>query len=524
MPRYVLGVHSGHDASACLIRDNEIVYAIEKERLTRKKHDFGEPLECIEYVLSAEGITYADIDFVVRVNWYDSTELIDAYYNRFKKVIVRYEHHLFHAYAVSLMNQEEDMLAYIVDGRGCRPIDNGEKGEADVFEAESLYQIHRNHIKSVLEEKRYAKHYSNRYCWGSHMDSLGYAYADLSRLIFQDYNAAGKIMALAAFGKENTKIPTALIYNNNKFAVSSDWLEYLSGFKYPLSYHSEIAKDLAYRLQKEVEEYICFRIETITRKYNCFNVGLSGGVALNCKCNGVLINKGIIDNMHLFPACGDNGIAVGAAVWAIREVFCDYNTISWQYDMGKTYESINQNDVVIDYVADLLSEGKIIGLYENGAEFGPRALCNRSIIASAKDANMRYILNKHIKDRELFRPFGGVVAERNLSQLTEEKIASRYMLSAIHVKEDFIAQIPSLVHEDKTLRVQIIDENDRNRTITKILNKMEEKYGEIVLINTSFNGKGEPIVETIDQARSTARKIGLDYLLINGRGEKVREC
>lgn len=227
-----------------------------------------------------------------------------------------------------------------------------------------------------------------------------------------------------------------------------------------------MAKNLAFGLQKEVEEYICFRIETFAQKYKCCNLGLSGGVALNCKCNGVLINKGIVDNLYLFPACGDNGIAVGAAVWAIREIFHDYNIISWRYDMGKTYELVKQSDAVIDYVADLLYEGKIIGLYENGAEFGPRALCNRSIIASAKYTNMRYILNKYIKGRELFRPFGGVVAERNLSRLTRERIASTYMLSAIHVNENFVSKIPSLVHEDKTLRVQIVDENDKPELFT----------------------------------------------------------
>ena len=131
MKRYVLGVHSGHDSSACLFCDNQLVIAIEKERLSRKKHDSGEPIECIEYILKEAELEYSDIDLVVRVNWFNSNELNDEYYKVFKNVIVRYEHHLFHAYAVTLVMDGEGII-YIVDGRGCRPKDNGEKSNMDI--------------------------------------------------------------------------------------------------------------------------------------------------------------------------------------------------------------------------------------------------------------------------------------------------------------------------------------------------------------------------------------------------------
>ena len=110
MNRYLIAVYSGHDASACLFRDNELVYAIEKERLSRIKHDEGDPIECIEYILSAEGIDYSEVDLVVRCNWFDTKYRNDKYYERFSNVIENPNHHLFHAYAVSLVNKSKDLV------------------------------------------------------------------------------------------------------------------------------------------------------------------------------------------------------------------------------------------------------------------------------------------------------------------------------------------------------------------------------------------------------------------------------
>lgn len=522
MSRYIIGVHSGHDSSACLMRDNEIIFAIEKERLTRKKHDSGEPAECIEYVLKAAGITYSDVDLVVRVNWYDSKELDDEYYKQFSKVIVRYEHHLFHAYAVSL-DMQENALAYVIDGRGCRPLDNHESDMEGYFEAESVYLFDGN--KMNILEKRYAKHYSKAYQWGSHMDSIGYAYADVSRLVFQDYNAAGKIMALAAYGTENIAIPKALRYDSAYMSVSSEWLDFLNALDYPLDYHSQLAKDISFGLQKEVEEYIGSRIKSLSEKYHCNHIGISGGVALNCKNNGIIFNKYRLDDLYIFPACGDNGIAVGAAVWAARELFKDNRKISWKFDLGKKYDRVRYSEEDIDKAVDILHQGNVIGIFENGSEFGPRALCNRSLLALASKPEMKDYLNSTIKHRELFRPFGGVILERNIQMLTNEKIANDYMLSAVRVKKEVREKIPALVHKDGTIRLQIVRENRKDSSIWKILEKMEEKYNEFILINTSFNGIGEPIVETPDDARISAAKNGIEYILMHGRMERItKEC
>lgn len=517
--RYILGVHSGHDASACLLKNNKIVCAIEKERLSRKKHDSGEPIECIEYVLNAEGISYSDVELVVRVNWYNSTELNDKYFERFRKVIVRYEHHLFHAYAVSLTCQDKDMLAYIVDGRGCRTEDNGEEKREGYFESESLYKVTDKKVK--LLEHQYAFHHPNQYHWGSHMDSVGYAYADISRLIFGDYNAAGKVMALASFGKPNKEIPCVFIYDNSNMTVNKEWLEYINNLQTPIMYESQIAKDLAYSIQQELEKYFDFRLRYYTQKYNCKNVALSGGVALNCKNNGLIANSNVVDSLNIFPACGDNGLSIGAVVWAARELYDDREKIIWKYGLGKKYKEVLYDEEQIASVSDKIYKEEIIGLFENESEFGPRALCNRSIITSARNRKMKDRLNMKIKKREAFRPFGGVILERNISLITDEIVASDYMLAAVHIKEEMKDRVEALIHEDGTIRLQIV--RDNHSAIWYILNYMERKYGDIILLNTSFNCMGEPIVETEKDAYLSAKQAGIKHLFINGRNVTLDE-
>lgn len=519
MSRYVLGVHSGHDSSACLFCDSKMIMAIEKERITRKKHDSGEPIECIEYILNSKRLNYSDIDLVVRVNWYNSTELDNQYYSRFKNVIVKYEHHLFHAYAVSITMDEPGFI-YVIDGRGCRPIDNGENSNECVFETESLYYYDGSSIESI--EKKYAKHYSNAYVWGSHMDSVGYIYADVSRLIFKDYNAAGKIMALAAFGKKNDIIPKILEYDGEKMIVSKEWLDFLDSQSYPLNYKTQIAKDIAYSLQCEVETYIGRRVNGFIEKYDCKIFGLGGGVALNCKNNGVLFNQCKLDRLSLFPACGDNGIAVGAAVWGIKEFFQDKRKIDWKYDLGKIYEKLEYSYTDISNVVELLHQGEVVGIYENGSEFGPRALCNRSLLASPACIGIKDYINAEIKHREFFRPFGGVILERNIERLTNDRIANDYMLVAVNAKKELFETIPDLIHKDGTVRVQIIRNDRKDSSIYRILEVIEKRYDEFILINTSFNGIGEPIVETPDEARETAKKIGVKHVLLNGKIERVK--
>lgn len=516
--RVIIGVHSGHDSGACLLIGNMLKNAIAKERLTRKKHDSGEPVQCVEYLLDSNDIRKEDVDLVVRCNWFDAKELADDYYKDFPRVEVSYQHHLFHAYACTLVNPCADKLIFVYDGRGCRECDAAQSTESDLFECESVYLYKGMRLQTL--EKRYARHFHNAYKWGSHLDSIGYAYTAVGKSIFGGYHAEGKVMALASYGTNNAAVPKALNYTaDTNLQINKEWLSFLND-NYPMQYETQAAKDVSFCIQRELEQYMKFRIKNACYKYQCFDIGLSGGTALNCKNNGLLANENWLSSCSIFPACADDGICVGAALWGMRHLFGDYSPVSWTYSMGRCTAKTQYDEKSLTIAAKMLFEGKIIGLFESGSEMGPRALCNRSIIASPYIPAMKDILNCRIKKREPFRPFGGVVLAKNLSRLTDERLASDLMLSACHVLPEYRHQIQSLVHADGTVRLQVV--HDEESTIAKLLQIMEREYGDIVLINTSFNAKGEPIVETTEEAIDCALRCGLDYLLLHGIGQEVK--
>lgn len=519
---YIIGVHSGHDSSACLLHNNRIIMAIAKERLTRKKHDFGEPIECIEYILKHTNLMPNEIDLVIRCNWFDSKNLNDEYYKKFSKVIINRNHHLFHAYAVSILSKKNaKSLIYVLDGRGCRPIDSGINNLKDekLFESESLYLIKNNKITPL--KKEFAIHHKSLYKWGSHFDSVGYAYAAVSKVIFQDYHAAGKVMALSSFGKKDLSIPQALLYSSKKqLTINPIWLNFLNSFEIPIPWTSSIAQNISYNIQNELENYILYRIHEAKTNFSCNNFLLTGGVALNCKNNGNLINSGILNNLNIFPACGDDGLSIGASIWALREIFHNYAPVRWEYGMGYAYQKNIISHKSLKMTCYLLNSGNIVGIFANGSEYGPRALCNRSILADATNKSMKDILNLKIKHRESFRPFGGVILARNLSKITNEKVASDLMLSAVHVRSDIQAKYPALIHKDGTLRVQVI--RKKNSPIYQLLNLYEKLFGKIMLINTSFNGKNEPIVETEEDAIRCAKTNHISFILFSGKLVSVK--
>lgn len=525
--RLILGVHSGHDASACLLEDNKIKIAIAKERITRKKHDSGEPIESIDYILKHEGIEKKDIDLVVRCNWFDSKELDDNYYKEFKNVIINKNHHLFHAYAGTLCCKKLPCIIVVVDGRGSRPVDvgllNNKLSENTYYEAESIYIYDGNELK--LLEKRFGEYFKDKYKWGSHLDSLGYAYSALSKCVFGSEYAAGKIMALAAFGQEDKSIPKVFKYGyGQEFKVCEEWLNILQNSNLPISWKDEVTKNMAFSLQNGLEEYMEFRLKQLKERYGVNNFVISGGVGLNCKNNGLLANKDFIDTLGVYPASGDDGLSIGAAIWGYKNISKDNsNKIIWNYDLGKDYSKgrrINYSTISKE-IALLLKENKFIGVFTRGSEYGPRALGNRSILCNASSVELKDKLNKNIKHREVFRPFGGIILSKNLSEVTKDKLASPYMISAVKFNDKARDKYKAITHIDGTVRIQVVE--DINSLVGNILLEYEKLTKDKILINTSFNGREEPIVETEEEALNTAKRIGLDYLVIEDKLIRIRE-
>lgn len=520
MTTRIIGVHSGHDASACLLIDNVLVGAIARERLTRKKHDNGDPVECVDYLLDNFGLESHDIDLLVCSDWHDASNLHTDRYDGFARVIKTHRHHLLHAYAASVLASSKSSLVLINDGRGCRPIDNGIFGmDMHLHEVESVYYHEDGKLTEL--DKTYRPYYNKRFSWGSHIDSLGYAYAAVSKKIFGSSHAAGKVMALAALATHKHSIPVPLNFGPDQtFEINPEWLAFLQTCPEQIDWEETLAADLAESIQKCLEDYLAFRTQQLSRTYQCQDFLLGGGVALNCRNNGLLANSSWLRTVDIFPAAGDDGLAVGAAVMALREVFGDYRAIDYKVSQGSSYTNQTQPErQTAQHIAYLLAKGCVVGVFHGGSEFGPRALGYRSILSSATNLAFKTRLNAEIKHRESFRPFGGMVLRSHLKQITDDNLAGPNMLSAARMTISAISQYPGLAHIDGTVRLQVVDEDASLQHL--VLDAYEHLTSRIALINTSFNGRDEPIVETPAEARRCAAAIGLDYLYVNGVLEKT---
>jgi len=522
MSTRIIGVHSGHDASACLLVDNVVVGAIARERLTRDKHAQGDPVECVDYLLAHAGLAPVDIDLLVCSDWHDASGLSANRYAAFPRVETTRRHHLLHAYAASVMAPPGRALVLVADGRGCRPEDNGVDGMAPgLYEVESVY-CHEGGRLTALE-KAYRPYQAGRYAWGSHIDSLGYAYAAVSKKIFGSSHAAGKVMALAALATGAHAIPAPLRFGPDQaFGVDPDWLAFLQACPDRIDWRSALAADLAASIQQGLEAYFAFRTRQLARDYGCPDLLLGGGVALNCRNNGMLANAGWLGTVDVFPAAGDDGLSVGAAVMALRETFHDDRPIGYRVSQGASNAAPvegEQGRRVAGEIARLLAAGRAVGVFQGGSEFGPRALGHRSILSSAADPAFKTRLNTEIKRRESFRPFGGIVLRSRLDRLTGDALAGPNMLSAARMHAAARLRYPALAHVDGSVRLQVVAED--GGLLHRILATYEDLTGRVALINTSFNGCDEPIVETPAQARACAAAIGLDHLYADGALEAV---
>lgn len=328
-------------------------------------------------------------------------------------------------------------------------------------------------------------------------------------------------MALAALATHAHDIPAPLRFGPSQvFAVNPDWLAYLEASPDHIDWNTPLAADLADTIQQSLEDYLSFRTQQLAQAHQCRDLLLGGGVALNCRNNGLLANAAWLRSVDVFPAAGDDGLSVGAAVMALRDTFSDYRPIVYGVSQGASYEpEVSHRAQAAQEIARLLADGCVVAVFQGGSEFGPRALGYRSILSSATDLAMKTRLNAQIKRRESFRPFGGIVLRSHLDQITGDSLAGPNMLSAARVTDTAHILYPALVHVDGTVRLQVVEED--GGLLHQVLVAYEGLTGRMALINTSFNGPDEPIVETLAQARACATTIGLDYIYAHGTLEAV---
>jgi carbamoyltransferase len=562
---YVLGLNVyDHDVSACLLRDGVIAYAIAKERITREKHATGFYKEVIDYCLEAEGIVFDDVDLVVR-NCYimpvqemeerltyqdmpgflppperQAAEQHPIFRTSSDKVIT-ISHHLAHAYSAFAASPFEEGAVMIVDGVGSYRTDAMEalpqtdSASPLARESESYYRFSGANLeclkkvwmepdRGVLNEEFY------------NMPGLGALYSRASTYVFGDWNKCGELMGLAPYGRREQfkhlldleggqlKVPRWNADFKQPFLLDGrDWENHTS------MRHWE---DLAWRVQDDTENVLLARTRWLRETTGTKNLCLAGGVALNCVANGRLAREGGFENVWIQPAAGDDGIAIGCAFYGWLEILKRQRSFVMEHAfVGRHYgdhevvsalqkplvriqvNAVNSDDICRD-TAKLLADQKVVGWFQGPSEFGPRALGNRSLLADPRRAEMKDILNSRVKHRQAFRPFAPIVLAERMTDIFEGEEDSPFMLIAKAVRAEWRDRIPGIVHVDGTARVQTVREAT-NPKLYRLLKEFEALTGVPVLINTSFNVKGEPIVETPQDAVICFLTTGIDILVLH---------
>ncbi len=536
MTKFILGIQSfaNHDSGACIIKfgrnvKSELV-AISEERLLRKKHPYSFPIHSILYCMKHFKIKdFKKIDLIVS-DWirikrwlrsgpsynYQKFDYIKEKLNYDKKRIFQIDHHLAHAASAYYPSTYKSSAILIVDGNG-----------SDI-ETNSYFLGKGNKIKLLENYKNHG---------------IGSAYAAVTKEILNlGTGGEGKTMGLAPYGKPNQKIKIPKTIKGIKTNFSdfmlrmpfSDVLNQIHPNFRPIVIKQKVKKsnakevtkkyyaDWAYKIQKTSEEVMISLGKDLYKKTKQKNICLAGGVALNSVANEKLYKNNKFKNIFIFPACSDAGIPYGLAVWAYHNLYKNNKRISFKNAFtGITYKNTDIYKILkqlkIDFgkvsnkkIALLLSKGKIIGNFHGASEYGPRALGNRSILADPRKKNIRNYINKYIKHREMFRPFApAILEEKSLEYFYLKK--SPFMLRVTKCKKK--KKIPSALHVDNTARVQTVNKSE-NKKFYSIINEFYKITNVPVLLNTSFNDAGEPLVETPLDAIISSLKTNLDYLIL----------
>jgi carbamoyltransferase len=556
MPKHVLGLSCFyHDSAAALLRDGEIIAACQEERLSRKKHDSGFPARAVKYVLKEAGIGPEQLD---AVGFYDKPllkfeRMLSTYiatfprsFSSFRKAmpvwikeklwvpslirkelapyegpILFAEHHMSHAASCFLVSPYDEAAILTVDGVG--------------EWATASFGVGKGSDITLFKEIRFPH-------------SLGLLYSAFTYYLgFKVNSAEYKVMGLAPYGKpvHFERIMKEMIHLNEdgSFKLNMKYFSYDYGLtmtngafdeffggppRKAESWMSEREFDIAASVQKVCEEVVLTMTRYIHKETGLKNLCMAGGVALNCVANGRVIRETPFKNLFVQPAAGDAGGAVGVAHWIHNTLEKQPRGKAWTHaylgpeykdadikeyldGIGATYDRVSDTEVAAK-TARLLSEGNVIGWYQGRMEFGPRALGGRSILADPRDAKMRDTLNMKIKFREGFRPFAPSVLADKASEWFEIDCDSPYMLLVAQVREGK-RTIPSVTHVDNSARLQTVT-RDESPLYYDVIKEFEALTGVPIVINTSFNVRGEPIVCTPHDAYLCFMRTNMDHLVL----------
>jgi len=540
-----------HDSSACILRDGELLFAVAEERISRLKHDAGFPKNAIRACLDFAKVRAEQLDEVC-FGWqtagpvfrhdlkcYATGKMPLTYLNGLNSTLhflsmwhqesgakkfaqqfgptkarMRFvDHHLAHAISAYAYSGFDDAAVVVMDGRGA-------------WEATTIWHGHKGRLDPVLMIP--------------FPDSVGYLYSEFTEFLgFQRNSDEWKVMGLAPYGKPGVDLSNfidvkAAPYHIHARQLSVNGTTPFAGMTSrlgpPRTAESDIDdrhKNIAYAVQDACETAMMSVVRMAIEKTGCRDVCLAGGVALNSKANGKIAASGLVEKMFVQPAASDDGVALGAAL----APYLDGNGKLPNKPMRHGYWGPCFEDDAIESAlrtyklryakvpdpassaAELLSQGRILGWFQGRMEFGPRALGSRSILADSRDPEMNAKVNNAVKFREWWRPFAPSVKKEAAGEYLESATDSPFMILTAQVRPEKRGVIPSVTHVDGSARPQTV-EKEINPLYWRLIDEFGKSTGVPVILNTSFNLRGEAIVHTPTDAIRTFFSSGMDALVI----------
>ena len=547
-------ISQGHDAAAALIVDGVLVAAAAEERFSRKKHTGDFPAGAINYCLSEARISPSDIDEIAhgfdysRYRWLYAREpdLLSQYQNVFSREALltlierdvpgfpavrvhQVSHHLAHAASAYFTSGWDDCLVIVTDGMG-------EMHSATVYHGRDGKLVKLHTISAH--------------------DSIGVLYSLITMHLGFDFNSDEyKIMGLAPYGDpgrfrdffaravefgDNGSIRIPLLRLNETKDERENYLrsrrylsENLLPERRPEDEVTDEHKDVAAGLQECLDKTMQHLCGHFGKRTGLRRLALAGGVALNCTANGKLLQSGLFDEIYVQPAAGDDGTALGAALYRASLAAEVKNTrmrvpfYGPAYSLREIESALAHFEAQVKVVrfkapsetfkaaADLIAEGRVIAWYRGRMEYGPRALGNRSILADPGHPEMRDRINAMVKMREAFRPFAPAVTIEQVDRWFEVAPMTElpYMIMTVDVREQYQAALPAITHVNGSARVQTVSASG-NEDFHALLRAVGKTTGREMVLNTSFNVKGQPIVNTPHEAIETFLRTGIECLFL----------
>lgn len=542
-----------HDSAACLIKDGKVIAAASEERFNRQKNSPCFPINAINFCLQAGDITVYDIDYIgfyekpflkfhrvilshlqsypfslknfldTMPSWLQDRLIMPLMFKKelgFEGKVLFIKHHLSHAASAFLVSPFEEAAILTADGVG--------------EWATTTFGVGKGNDIKIFKEIHFP-------------DSLGLLYTTVTTYLgFEALEGEGKVMGLTAYGKPNyidrfRKI--VKVNSDGSYRIDLRFFGFNTGYR---MYNDRFVKvfgkdrksadkieqrhcDIAASLQKFIEETVILIARNLYSQTGMEKLCLAGGLFLNCVLNHKILEETPFKKVFVQPASGDSGGALGVAAYIYNNLL--RNRRDYVMDnayLGPEFSSdnirrvlINQNlnfkeleySELVSYIAKKIAEDKIVGWFQGRMEFGPRALGNRSILANPCNPNVKEVLNSKVKKREPFRPYAPAVLEERAEEFFKLKDTSPFMLLAPLVRDEKKESIPGVTHMDGTARVQTVSKKI-NPKFWDLIHEFENITGIPMLVNTSFNLKGEPIVNSPEDAFNTFSKSEMDMLVL----------